>query len=152
MYTIRRAIVDDIPVLVEFRGKMYGSMDASIDFDEIRGICEEYYESHMEDGSLVAWIAEDGDGTAVACVAASLYRLPPKPENPDGRYVYVFNLFTEPGHRRRGLAGRLLGETVDHARDIGVEHVTLHASEMGRPLFSSHGFVESNEMSLTVEL
>ena len=42
MYTIRRANVDDIPVLVEFRGKMYGSKDASIDFDEIRGICEVY--------------------------------------------------------------------------------------------------------------
>ena len=120
MYKIRRATVEDIPILLEFRGKMFSSMGKSIGFNEIRKVCEEYFKNNMRDDSLAAWVAETDFGEAVACISTSFYELPPKPENPTGKYVYVFNLYTEPEHRRRGLGSKLLTEALEYAREVGV--------------------------------
>ena len=81
---------------------MYNSINPSIDFTEIKDHCESYFKEHMADDTLVAWVAETEQGEVAACIAASLYELPPKPENPDGRYIYIFNMFTAHLHRRKG--------------------------------------------------
>ncbi len=150
MYKVRRATVDDIPVLLGFRGKMFISMGKSVDFNEIRGVCEKYFKNNMKCDSIAAWVVETKLGEAVACISTSFYELPPKPENPTGKYMYVFNLYTEPEHRRKGLGSKLLTEALDYAREVGVRNVILHASEMGKRLFRSIGFKESNEMSIVL--
>jgi hypothetical protein len=33
-----------------------------------------------------------------------------------------------------------------------VQHVSLHATEMGRPMYRDLGFVESNEMRSTIDV
>lgn len=151
MYKVRRATVDGIPILIEFRGKMFSSMDEGSIFKEIRDVCEEYFNDHIKDDTLVAWIVETNVGEAVACITASFYELPPKPKNISGKYMYVFNFFTEPGHRRKGFGKWILSEALEYAKEIGVKNITFHASEMGKPLFISQGFLDSNEMSIVVE-
>jgi GNAT superfamily N-acetyltransferase len=57
-------------------------------------------------------------------------------------------MFTEPEHRRRGLARLLMDTIVTWCRAEGLRFLYLHASDEGRPLYQSLGFVPSNEMRL----
>ena len=64
----------------------------------------------------------------------------------DGRQAIVVNVYTEPTHRRRGLARLLMDEVIQWARDMRVESLVLHAAPDGRPLYDQLGFQSTNEM------
>ena len=64
------------------------------------------------------------------------------------RRAYVLNMYTEPAHRRRGLAKRVLEAIVVWCREQGFKVVLLHASDAGRPLYRQFGFEPTNEMRL----
>ena len=68
---------------------------------------------------------------------------PPGPSYAGDRLAFVYNVYTEPAHRRRGLA-RLIMETI-HAwcRAEGIGSVALNASRDGKPLYESMGYAES---------
>ena len=68
---------------------------------------------------------------------------PPGPRYAGDRLAFVYNVYTEPAHRRRGLA-RLIMETI-HAwcRDEGIGSVALNASRDGKRLYEAMGYAES---------
>ncbi len=74
----------------------------------------------------------------------------PMPQEPALRRVTVLNVYTEPSHRRRGLARRVMRFIIDWCRDEGFACVQLHASDAGRPLYISLGFLTTNEMRLAL--
>jgi GNAT superfamily N-acetyltransferase len=62
------------------------------------------------------------------------------------------NVYTEPAHRRRGLARRLMHEMLGWCRARRVARVVLHASDDGAALYASLGFLrKTNEMSLVLK-
>jgi ribosomal protein S18 acetylase RimI-like enzyme len=151
MYTVRRAELKDIPVIVSFRIKMFRSfMGDSHDFDRISEFENRQLREDAEKNQFVAWVAETEDGEIVACSAVSFYKLPPKPWNLEGNYGFISSMFTEPDHRRRGLGTSLLQAALDYTSSQGITHVTLHASEKGKALYQSFGFTDTNEMRLVL--
>jgi GNAT superfamily N-acetyltransferase len=66
-----------------------------------------------------------------------------------GRWGHIASLYTEPSHRRRGLARRLMRTILDWCMVHQVDHVTLSASDEGRPLYESLSFSTTSEMSLS---
>jgi GNAT superfamily N-acetyltransferase len=79
----------------------------------------------------------------VAGGGISILPWPPGPQYPGDRIAIVYNVYTEPAHRGRGL-GRLVMETIhDWCRDDGITSMALNASRDGRPLYESMGYVES---------
>lgn len=59
--------------------------------------------------------------------------------------LHVHNVAVDPGRRRRGLARRLLGHALEHARAAGARRALLEVREgnrAGRALYESLGFVE----------
>jgi GNAT superfamily N-acetyltransferase len=52
----------------------------------------------------------------------------------------------QPALRRRGIGRRLTETIIDWCRQQDFEWVYLHASEQGRPLHESLGFMSSSEM------
>jgi GNAT superfamily N-acetyltransferase len=55
----------------------------------------------------------------------------------------VYNVYTEPAHRRRGLA-RLIMETIQAwCGEHGVSSIALNASRDGQPLYEALGYSES---------
>ncbi len=64
--------------------------------------------------------------------------------------AWVVNMFTDPEHRRRGLARRLVQTIVEWCRKEGMRFLYLHASDDGRPLYESMGFKSTNEMRLVL--
>jgi GNAT superfamily N-acetyltransferase len=63
------------------------------------------------------------------------------------RLAFVYNVYTEPAHRRRGL-GRLVMDAIhEWCRGAGIASVALNASRDGQPLYEAMGYsVTSNPM------
>jgi GNAT superfamily N-acetyltransferase len=73
----------------------------------------------------------------------------PRPGSLQGALeAYVLNVYTEPGHRRGGVARAIMEAIVVWCREQRVARITLHASNEGRPLYESLGFEISNEMRI----
>ena len=68
----------------------------------------------------------------------------------DPRRAYVLNVYTYPEFRRRGLAKQLMQAIIETCRHEGFRTIWLHASEYGRPVYSSLGFEPTNEMKLVL--
>lgn len=148
-YKIRRAEQPDVPMIVEFRMKMFHSfLGDTFDMAETGVFETRHLAEWMETGQFAAWVAEDHTGRIIAGAAVSFYVLPPKPWNLRGRHAFISSMYTEPEHRRKGIGGRLLEAALDFARGQGVETVTLHASKVARNLYASFGFKNTNEMRL----
>ena len=90
---------------------------------------------------------------AANCLGAggvSFFRVMPTYHNPTGRKAYIMNMYTCPDHRRRGIAYHTLELLVEEAVKRGVKHITLEATDMGRPLYERYGFVNmDHEMELS---
>lgn len=86
-------------------------------------------------------VAEEG-GRILGSVAVSFSLIFPGPKNPTGRKAEVHNLAVYEEYRNRGVGRALLAAVLEecHTRDVG--RISLYASDMGRPLYESFGFVE----------
>ena len=60
----------------------------------------------------------------------------------------ILNVYTEPEHRRRGIARALMQIALEWCASNDVDAVILHASAEGSALYASLGFAPTNEMRL----
>ncbi len=59
------------------------------------------------------------------------------------------NMYTNPNYRRKGIAYHTLEILIEEAKNKGVKHISLEATDMGRPLYERYGFVDMRgEMEL----
>lgn len=104
---------------------------------------EPYLRAAIPEGRWYSWIAEPG-----GCGSVEILRWVPGTLDPAARRAWIHSLYVEPALRQRGI-GRWLTETImTWCRQQGFEWVYLHASEQGRPLYESLGFVPSSAMRL----
>jgi len=97
-------------------------------------------------GKYAGWITLD-DGRAVASAGLLVLDWPPHPLDPDCEHRgYLLNVFTDPEHRRRGLARVLVDICLAEAHRRGIRVVTLHTSDAGRQLYEGFGFRSTSEM------
>ena len=148
--TIRPASVDDIPDLVHLRRTMFESMgyDDPAQLAAADQAAREYFAAAIPSGEFYGWLAITAEGQAVGSGGAVLDRHPPGPSNLSGQSGYVMNISTDPHYRRQGIARRIMQTIIGWMAAQGIPKVTLHATEVGRPLYEQLGFVESNEMHL----
>ena len=64
------------------------------------------------------------------------------------KYGYIWGVYVEPHYRGQGIAKKLTSTAVAHLKSIGCTRVILHASPLGKPVYSSLGFSQTNEMRL----
>ncbi len=98
----------------------------------------------MPVGTYRAWLVEGPDGEVVSGGGITILPWPPGPRYVGDTLAFVYNVYTEPPHRRRGLA-RLIMDTI-HAwcRDQGITSMALNASQDGKPLYEAMGYAESS--------
>ncbi len=151
-YSVRRASKKDIPVLVRHRIEMFRAMRPLKDRDAatIAATFRRHLAGALPRGEYLGWVAEHG-GEVVAGAGVVTRPLLPRPWAPRGGFeAYVLNVFTEPEHRGRGVARRVMREVLAWARREGAALVSLHASDMGRPIYEGLGFKEGCEMRLVM--
>jgi GNAT superfamily N-acetyltransferase len=97
-------------------------------------------------GDYLGWLVEQ-DEKVIAGGGVIMRRLLPRPGSPQGgEEAYILNVYTEPQHRRRGLARKIMETILTWCRERSVARVTLHPSDEGEPLYCSLGFERTKEM------
>jgi GNAT superfamily N-acetyltransferase len=144
---VRSATLDDIRVLVQHRIAMFHDMGVALDAPAIEAAFAEWLRQTMPAGTYRAWVVEhlgeSGQLTLVAGGGATILPWPPGPRYLGSTLAFVYNVYTEPAHRGRGLARLVMHAIHDWCRTNGVTSVALNASRDGRALYQRLGYVES---------
>ena len=139
-YRIRPATIADVDVLVAHRLAMFRDMDVEVDADALAAAFRAWLQTVMPTGAYRAWLVETADGRIVAGGGMTILPWPPGPRSLHDRLGFVYNVYTEKAHRRRGL-GRLVMETIHaYCRDAGIASVALNASRDGLPMYEAMGY------------
>ena len=150
-YVYRMADMGDLEMLVSSRVMVLraaNKLPDDADMNEIEAQSREYYKKALADGSHTAYLVFDGD-RLIGTGGMSYYSVMPTCDVPTGKKAYVMNMYTDPEYRRQGIAYKTLELLVADAKARGVEHITLEATDMGRPLYEKYGFVQmQSEMQL----
>lgn len=154
LYDYRRATGDDLEELVRTRLTVLraaNGLSEKTPLEEVERASYDYYRRALDTGEHIAYLVYDeyGGRRFIGAGGVSFYQVMPTRDNPDGRKAYIMNMYTAPEYRRQGIAEYTLNLLVEEARARGISHISLEATEAGRPLYQKYGFAEmKNEMQL----
>ncbi|MDY7077269.1 MAG: GNAT family N-acetyltransferase [Chloroflexota bacterium] len=149
--TIRQATVADIPDLVRLRRTMFEAMgfDDPAQLDAADAAVSAYFAEAIPAGRFHGWLAvTSSTDEAVSSGGVVIDQHPPGPTNRSGQIGYIMNVVTIPRYRRRGIARRIMQVMLKWLAEQDIQYVTLHTTEVGRPLYEELGFADGNEMQL----
>ena len=131
---------------------MFTDMGVPLDASELDRAFRTWLAAMMPAGTYRGWLVEASDGEVAGGGGTTIIPWPPGPRYGGDRLAFVYNVYTEPAHRRRGLA-RLIMETI-HAwcRAEGIGSVALNASRDGKPLYEAMGYAESTSPMMFLPL
>jgi mycothiol synthase len=139
-YELRLARTEDEPAIAATLTAAFEPTSTQRQVFDVARVRRELTEAPDVDATFVAvW-----QGTAVA--TASSRWLPER--FPDAGYVHWVG--TDPAHKRRGLAGALLGEVFAHFAKVGRTHAVLETEDHRLPALHSYlrlGFTPVYEVS-----
>ncbi len=148
--TFRTATLEDCAVILHHRRSMFRDMGKGTveELDRMVEATRPWLKRALTDGSYCGWLAQVPDGNVVAGGGVLISSWPARPEDFNTRRALIINVYTEPEFRRQGLARRLMLLMIQWLKEQGFVSVVLHASDEGRPLYESMGFLPTNEMRL----
>ena len=151
-YTIRPATIADIPSIVDHREQMFREMGIPAGFEDMAAATGVWLSQALPSKTYLGWIAESKQGETAGGSGLIVIPWPPGPMTMDPRCGFVFNVYTQPQHRKQGLARRLMDAMHDYCRAEGIERVVLNASTFGKPLYDAMGYVVAEEPMMRLRL
>lgn len=140
-YRVRPATLEDLDVLIRHRLAMFTDMGRTVDAAVLAREFRSWLMENMPGGSYRAWLVEDDGGSIAAGGGATIIPWPPGPQYMGHALAFVYNVYTEPGHRRRGVARQLMETIHGWCREHDVTSIALNASRDGQRLYESMGYV-----------
>jgi len=144
---VRAATPREAGLLAEMRVRSAAERhehSSAADLAALLAASESMFAAKLEDGTLRAWIAFDGER---AVGSGCLMLLPALPRIGqavplDGR---VRNVYVDPDYRRRGIALALMREALAEAERRRVDRLVLGTSDQGRALYERLGFTAKED-------
>ncbi|MBM2616539.1 GNAT family N-acetyltransferase [Actinoplanes sp. LDG1-06] len=154
MIDVRRATTGDAAELVRLRGVLFGIAEDSDD-DGWREASRQILIRRLAVPSptMAGFVVDQPDGAGLAASAVGIIeeRLG-GPGNPSGLVGYVFNVATDPGHRRSGYARACTDALLTWFRNQGIRTVDLRATAAAEPLYLSQGFRRTADPAMRLKL
>lgn len=136
---------------VSLRYEMLGALSFLPGF-EIDDQFKEITRRFLAEGDQITVLAMAGD-EAVACATICYITCLPTRQHQTGKRAHLMNVYTREAYRGQGIAKMLVNMLMNEAKEKGVTHISLDATDMGRPLYASLGFHDSEEyMEISCEL
>lgn len=155
--SIRRATLADVAVVAHHRVAMFTDMGLVRTAELSRTLREASLaalSAELAADTYVGWLAITDSGQVVAGAGVHVKPQLPRISEDGARLVtgsipLVVNVYTEHAWRKQGVARALMAAVLEWASNANFDRVVLHASDDGRPLYDSLGFVATNEMRWT---
>ena len=151
-YAFRESTASDIPSALEMRAKLFREMGVAPGafLDGSSEKLRETYESAYRDGEIIHYFAYSG-GEIASVAGALIKRDFPYCFFKPGHYGWIIDVFTEPGHRGRGLASKLMEMTHVWLVSKGAFEAKLISAGAGpRRIYERLGYRPTWEMSLNL--
>ena len=145
---IRRARLIDLEHLVSQRRTMWAEIGIT-DRQELRRADREYRSwarNGLRNGTLLGWIVEDEKKQVAGSGCLWLQPIQPRPGIRTSFQPYLLSMYTEPSFRGKGVASKIVDEAKRWSKKKRFPQLVLHASKMGRRVYSGRGFKRSWEM------
>ena len=139
-YRVRVATHADAEAIVRHRIGMFEDMGVEMDRGLTARSFGRWLDHALLSGLYRAWVVETGTGEIVAGGGITVLPWPPGPRYPGEQLAFVYNLYTDPAHRRRGLGRQIMDAIHSWCREAGISSLALNASDAGRPLYESLGY------------
>ncbi|MDH5460150.1 MAG: GNAT family N-acetyltransferase [Candidatus Bathyarchaeota archaeon] len=151
----RRAHIDDIEVLIDYRVRFLNELFNHPEDDEteiLRKTLREYFSKAIPSNDFIGWLAEY-NGKIIGTGGMVVWQMPAKYGGLEsGKLGYILNLYTISEARRKGICTRLLNELIKEAKSLGLKYLHLHASEDGISIYKKAGFVMPDQIELKLKL
>jgi GNAT superfamily N-acetyltransferase len=152
-FTVRQARLRDLEILIRHRRKMWEdlgmkSKTALARADRVYG---RWASSRLNNKTLVGWVAESEEGTAVGSGCIWMRPTQPRPNHNEQLQPYLMSMYTEPRFRRKNVASSVVKEAIKWCRKNGYTRLMLHASKYGRNVYRKQGFSRGWEMRINLE-
>ncbi|MCA1583836.1 MAG: GNAT family N-acetyltransferase [Acidobacteria bacterium] len=144
-YSLRDATIDDIDAIVHHRLSMFLEMGIALDAHRLQATFASWLNSTIPAGVYRGWLVETEAREIAAGGGITVLPWPPGPREFSGSLPLVYNMYTEPLHRHRGLARLVMEAAHTWCRDAGFRLVGLAASDAGRPLYEALGYKVSRQ-------
>ncbi|MDY7090072.1 MAG: GNAT family N-acetyltransferase [Actinomycetota bacterium] len=167
MINVRRATVDDAAELVRLRGVLFGLPGGSRDSDwreasqrilvrrlaepspTMAGFVVDQPLEAVSDRPGIMDPSSGGTGNRLAaCAVGVVEERLGGPGNPHGLVGYMFNVATDPAHRRLGYARACTAALLEWFTAEGAYTVDLRATATAEPLYASQGFVRTADPAM----
>jgi GNAT superfamily N-acetyltransferase len=152
-FKIRRATVKDMGVLSEHRNAMFEEY-APLTPEE-RAVAVDAYPAWAREMTrkrlFHGYIVETSGGRVAASGCLWLREQQPSRGRPASLVPYVMSVYTDPKFRRKGLASLIMKETMAWSRKHGYRKMILHASLVGRKVYSQLGWKRTWEMEVKLD-
>jgi GNAT superfamily N-acetyltransferase len=157
-FTIRRATVEEAAVIARHRVGMFsdmGQVPTEALANELLQASTSVLAALLREGSYLGWFAIDLQERVLAGagvhVKPQLPRITHEGRIATGPVPLAVNVYTEPDARSRGIGRALMQAVMAWAKSQGCDRMVLHASDFGRPLYQSLGFIPTNEMRWSID-
>ncbi|MBR1952793.1 MAG: GNAT family N-acetyltransferase [Lentisphaeria bacterium] len=150
----RQAQPSDAELLAQLRINMRRERETLPPPDDEAAFLEEninYFRNALNTESYIGFIAFE-DNTVAGTGGICLHIHPPSYGVPNGKTACLLNMYTLPGARGKGVAGKILSLLIEKAKEKECCKIYLNASNMGKPLYQKNGFTDvENEMVLDIK-
>jgi GNAT superfamily N-acetyltransferase len=133
----------DVPTLVNCRIDFlldYWGPQADETIIELKQNLEKYFHRALRNKTYICWVAKI-DGEIAGAGGLLIRDQAGNFKNPGGKMGYVFNMYTVPAHRRKGIATNILNRLTATGNELGIKVFELHATKEGEPVYVKNGFL-----------
>ena len=141
-FTYRWLTLDDLELLLKYRIEFLKGVQQVNDPERERQLYEHlkaYFQLAIPEQTFWGIVAEE-QGDVQAFGAMVIDERPGVFGNISGKSAYVLNMYTLPQGRSKGLATTLLQKLIIKAKSLGIDTMSLVATEQGRSIYEKAGF------------
>jgi ribosomal protein S18 acetylase RimI-like enzyme len=141
----RKATAEDIEALIQIRLAYLIEDYGEVTEDQIERLRLQlscYYADHIGK-DFIAYLALDKENI-VSSVFLVIIEKPSNPSFISGKVGNILNVYTKPEYRCQGLAGRLLTQAIEEAKQLELSYLELKATKAGYSLYKKLGFLEAH--------
>ena len=136
---IREITPQDVEIIARMRVQMLDEVtDEPLPW-QLEGSVRRFVWKHMQDRTCLGVVAED-EGRVIADAVIYLFETMPDEVNVRGLTAMLYNVYTLPEYRGRGIMGQMLPEVIRLAREAGAVELKMTAEKKAIPLYERMGF------------